>query len=134
MNSDLDNSALDSSNNGNFQSKNTGSKLLFSNRFRKLFIFTYFLTLDQNDTLHAFLRWVECINENLWESKSDLDSSDLWMTENTETLDDQETIEGAINHCLKIISYECLEFIIDKLELLKVQPIVNILSVSEIIK
>ena len=107
---------------------------MISNRFRKFFIFTYFLALDQNDTLHAFLRWVECINENLWESKSDLDSSDLWMTENTEILDDQETIEGAINHCLKIISYECLEFIIDKLELLKVQPIVNILSVSEIIK
>ena len=38
--------------------------------------------------------------------------------------DSPEIIENALNHCLNIRSFKCLEFIVKHLEIMKLQPIV----------
>ena len=59
---------------------------------------------------------------------------DLTSTSNEDIFEDEEIIQGAIDHWLGLKSYICTDFLIKTLVSLKIEPVLGIRSLSEIIQ
>ena len=51
-----------------------------------------------------------------------------------ELLNDTNIIQAAIDHCLEIKSFLCIEFIFEQLTELKIEPMIGIQALSEVIQ